>query len=168
MGPIAIGRLCRIGMFAGVVVAALSTTAPVVAHDDLLSRYAHWEQRLRERVDSLLVYPEGMQTGEAGDVLISFTVGPDGRPQQIMVQQSSGEPVFDQAAIRLVSNLGRIDPVPSATRALNRVALKLSYGEPCSRVRDCSELARTDLRERLANDARNRSIVSVTRMADGR
>jgi TonB family protein len=148
--------------------ASLSATTPVLARGDLLSRYAHWEERLRQRVNSLLVYPEGMQSGEGGDVLVSFMLGADGRPHRITIQQSSGEPIFDRAAVRLVSDLGKIGQVPSDAPAIDKVTLKLSYGEPCERIRDCGRLAEADARERLANEAHNRSIVSATRVAEGK
>ena len=133
MGPIAIGQVYKITLIAAGAM-ALSMAAPASADANLLGRYAHWEQKLRDRVNSLLVYPDGMQAGEAGDVFVTFTLGQDGRPQRITIKQSSGEPIFDRAAVQLVSNLGRIGAIPSATRAINQVTLKLSYGEPCARA----------------------------------
>lgn len=147
---------------------SLVSGPPLFAQNDVLSRYGHWEKGLRNRVSSLLVYPEGMRPGASGDVLVSFAVGADGKPQQVTIRQSSGEPAFDRAAVRLVSDLGRLGPVPSSNGTVAAVTLKLSYGEPCARVRDCARLERKDAEDRQANDARNRFVVSASQVAQGR
>lgn len=148
--------------------AACAIAAPVAAKDDGSTRYDQWEERLRNRVTALHVYPEGAEIGAMGDVTIGFRIGPDGAPQDIVIRRSSGHALFDSAAVRLVSRLGRLGPVPSANGAIERVVLKLSYGKPQS-FAERRRLAKMDAEERAANERRNRLMVSTaTRLADKR
>ena len=144
---------------------ALAIASPVKAQNDVVSRYAHWEQNLRDRVNDMLIYPEG--AGRAvGDVLVSFRIGTDGKPSDISLAQSSGNSIFDKAAVGLVSRLGRIGPVPSVNPELNRIVVKLSYGDPTVTDAAWTRLARRDREEQLSNQHRNVSLISApTRVA---
>ena len=139
----------------------LAIASPSFAQSDLLSRYAHWEQRLRDRVNDLLTYPEGAN-GAAGDVLVSFRIGSDGKPAYIEVARSSGQPMFDRAAVRLVSALGRLGPVPTANPQVGQILLKLSYGDPTSSTAGSMQLHRTDRQEQLSSRQRDIEIISAT------
>ena len=133
--------------------------APALAGADSSSRYDRWEQRLRDRVTALHKYPLGAEKGARGDVLVSFKIGSDGEPVDITIRQSSGEATFDNAAVRLVAGLGKLGPIPGANGRVERIILKLSYGDPASlddARRDTSLMAQ----ERLANERRNRLLVS--------
>ena len=144
---------------------ALTLASPLIARDDLASRYTHWEMRLRERVNDLLVYPMGATT-RSGDVLVAFRIGQDGKPANVALAKPSGEALFDQAALRLVSHLGRIGQVPSAYGRVDRVVLKLSYGDPSLTAAASIRLAKRDAEERLANEQRNRALVSLAEVTD--
>lgn len=144
---------------------ALAIASPVIAQSDLVSRYAHWEHKLRDRVNDMLSYPEGAG-GAAGDVLVSFRVGADGKPSDIAVAQSSGNPIFDKAALSLVSRLGQIGPVPSVNPQVGRIVVKLSYGDPTSTAAASMRLAREDRKEQLSNQQRDVTLISAsTRVA---
>jgi TonB family protein len=144
---------------------SLAIASPVIAQSDLVSRYAHWEQRLRDRVNDMLSYPEGVG-GAAGDVFVSFRVGADGKPSDITVAQSSGNPVFDKAAFILVSRLGHIGRVPSANPQVGRIVLKLSYGDPTPTAAGSMRLARKDRQEQLSNQQRDMALITAsTRVA---
>ncbi len=127
-------------------------------HGDVLPRYAQWERRLRARVNERLVYPFEVQ-GPSGDVLVGFAIGADGAPTHILVHRSSGNPALDEAALRLVSELGRIGPVPSAGSDVDEVILKLSYGDPSRAPAASIEVARADRGEQLANECRKLTLV---------
>lgn len=139
---------------------ALSATgAPAQAGVDSPSRYDRWEQQLRNRVTALHTYPLGAEKGAMGDVLVSFRIGSDGKPADIAIRRSSGAAIFDNAAVRLVAGLGKLGPVPANRGAVDRVTLKLSYGEPAS-LSEAKRIAQSTADERLANERRNRLVVS--------
>jgi len=141
-----------------------STSVPALAKSDQSVRYDQWEQKLRARVNALHVFPSDAKADAMGDVLVGFRIDADGKPADITIRRSSGEAAFDAAAVRLVSRLGRLGAVP-AEGQVNEIELKLSYGEP-SRSGQGQKLSKADREERLANERRNRLIVSnVTRVA---
>ncbi len=148
-------------LVAAVGSAALSLAAPLYARDDVSTRYAKWEQRLRNRVDFLHTYPKGDENGATGDVFVSFQIGQNGVPTDIVLSKSSGHAIFDRAATRLVSYLGWLGPVPSTKGNIDRVTLKLSYGDPPT-VAESERVAKADTAERLTNERRDLEIVSNT------
>jgi len=155
----------RYGFLTIAAIASFASGSALWAQSGLIARYSHWEQRLRERVNEELSYPEAA-SGAAGDVLVGFRVGADGEPAQVTIRQSSGNPIFDQAAIRLVSHLGRLGPIPTADPQVGDIVLKLSYGDPSSTAVQSIQLGIADHREQLANDRRDRAIIShSTRVA---
>lgn len=146
--------------------ATAAPSAAIAAQADPASRYAKWEHHLRERVNAGLAYPMGA-SGPSGDVFVAFRVGPDGKPADVSVQRSSGNPIFDRAAINLVSHLGRIGTIPSAARNFDQVVLKLSYGDGAMTASQAIQVAKDDRAEQLANERQDRVLVtSGTRVAD--
>ncbi len=141
--------------------------APALALGEVSAKYDRWEQRLRSRVDALHVYPKGAEKGATGDVLVRFRLGGDGKPDGITIVRSSGQAIFDTAAVGLVARLGRLGPVPSANGHVETVTLKLSYGEGSSLAED-KRLAMEDAGERSSNDRRNRLIVSKAERLAGK
>jgi TonB family protein len=124
-----------------------------------MHRYSKWEDRLRDRVNDELSYP--IAAGRAsGDVLVGFTIGADGRPAGISIRQSSGNPIFDAAALRVISRLGRMGPVPTAGGQVNEIVLKLSYGDGAATAAQAIQVAKADWQERRSNEARDRALVS--------
>ena len=148
----------QLSFFAGLI--ALSAASPALAGSP--ENYDRWEQQLRNRVNALHVYPLGASKGAMGDVLVSFRIGSDGKPADIVIRQSSGEAMFDTAAVRLVAGLGKLGPVPASRGAVERVTLKLSYGEPAT-LAEAKRLAKATAEERAANERRNRLIASEAR-----
>jgi TonB family protein len=106
-------------------IGAAPATATVPDHGAQLQR---WERRLRRRVAELHVFPGGADKDWAGEVAVRFSIGADGRPENAVIQRSSGNPVFDRAARRLVRLLGPIGRVPSTDGRDRTVLLGLSYG----------------------------------------
>lgn len=144
----------------GLVVAiSLGQGTGAIAQSSVASRYAHWEQRLRERVNDQLSYPQAAN-GVSGDVLVGFRIGPDGKPTNVAVRKSSGYEIFDRAAVQLVSHLGRLGAVPSADRSVDEIFIKLSYGDGASTAAGAVQVAKADRQEQLANEQRDRALVS--------
>ncbi|HZW37615.1 MAG: TonB family protein [Deltaproteobacteria bacterium] len=68
-------------------------------------------RRLRERIESRIVYPEeAIRRGQEGEVLLRIRVGEGGIPKEIRVARSSGARTLDEAARNGVS---RAAPLPS-------------------------------------------------------
>ena len=137
---------------------ALIAAEPSVA--DIERNYRRWERRLRSRVAELHVIPAEVSTGQPADVVVSFSIDKHGRPTQALVQSSSGNAAYDQAAHRLVRRLGRIGPVPSVRSAGHRVLLKLSFGTASDEALDRQIANALDL-ERRAYSRRNIQIVTT-------
>jgi TonB family protein len=149
----------RLGWIALLGSASVAVASPVFAQTSVTARYARWENQLRSRVSELLYYPMAAG-GAAGDVFVAFRIGDDGKPANIVVQSSSGRPVFDRAAVELVSRLGQLGPVPTSDGKVPEVVLKLSYGDPSATVAQSLQLARADNEERLANERRAKALIS--------
>ena len=143
-------------------VAATIQPSTIRAQADPVSRYAKWEHRLRDRVNSDLSYPIGA-SGASGDVLVGFRVGPNGKPVDVAVRRSSGNAVLDRAAINLVSHLGRVGVIPSAGGNFDQVVLKLSYGDGAKTVFEAIQIAKSDRNEQIANERRDREVISGAR-----
>jgi len=63
-------------------------------------------------LDAHKFYPQlAQQRGEQGTVLLRFTVTRDGRVLTVSLVQSSGSPVLDRAALRLLRD-ARLPPFP--------------------------------------------------------
>jgi len=68
-------------------------------------------RRLRERIESRIVYPEdAIRRGQEGEVLLRIRVGEGGVPQEIRVARSSGARTLDEAAR---NGVVRAAPLPS-------------------------------------------------------
>lgn len=62
--------------------------------------------RVRDELGHRKRYPFGAQRmGISGAVKVSFIIGPAGRFSDILVKQSSGHDILDQAAIKTVASL---------------------------------------------------------------
>ena len=142
------------------VVASTVQPSAIRAQADPISRYSQWEHRLRDRVDAELAYPMGA-SGASGDVLVAFRIAADGKPADVAVQRSSGNAILDHAAIYLVSHLGRVGPIPSASGSMNQVVLKLSYGDGAKTASEAIQVERNDRKEQLANERRDRALIAT-------
>jgi TonB family protein len=68
-------------------------------------------RRLRERIESRIVYPEeAIRRGQEGEVLLRIRVGEGGIPKEIRVARSSGARILDEAAR---TGVFRAAPLPS-------------------------------------------------------
>jgi TonB family protein len=131
---------------------------------DVRLQYERWERRLRDKIAERHIFPGGADRNAVGDVVIRFAIGPDGRPVDPVIQQSSGNPVFDRAAQRVVRLLGPVGPVPSLAGTDHGVAVKLSYGKPASQGAE-RRLAHALEAERKSYDRRNLQLVTSPAIA---
>lgn len=136
---------------------ALAAAEPSAADTEWL--YDRWERRLRNKVAELHRLPGGADKSELGDVVISFSIGKDGRPTESVIRKSSGNRDYDKAARRVVRLLGPIGPVPSTSSQDRRVQLKLSYGIAPTVAVDRQLASALDM-ERQAASQRNLAIVT--------
>jgi protein TonB len=67
---------------------------------------------IRERLQAALVYPlHARRRGLEGTSRIQFTIGPDGRAQDVRTADSSGHAVLDRAAERCAVDAGELPRV---------------------------------------------------------
>ena len=131
---------------------------------EVREQFKRWEQRLRHRIAERHIYPGGADRNAVGDVVIRFSIGPDGRPVDPVIQKSSGNAIFDRAAQRVVRLLGPIGPVPSMAGTDHGVVVKLSYGQPASQGAE-RRLANALEAERKSYDRRNLQLVASPAIA---
>jgi len=131
---------------------------------DVGEQYLRWDQRFRDKIAERHIFPGGADRNAVGDVVIRFSIGPDGRPVDPVIQKSSGNGVFDRAARRVVRLLGPVGPVPSLAGTNHGVVVKLSYGQPASLGAE-RRLANGLEQERKSYDRRNLQIVTSPAIA---
>lgn len=137
---------------------ALAAVQPSAA--DVERDYERWERCLRAKVSALHDFPAGADKHEISEVVVSFSIGKDGRPTDAVVRKSSGNPTYDRAARHVVRRLGRIGPIPAMTGQDRRVLLKLSYGFAPTATAD-RQLAGALDAERQFHSRRNLEMVTM-------
>jgi len=81
---------------------------------DFGTRYAWYVQVVQRKVsENWLKYEVDARIREAQRVYITFDVTRDGRPANVLVEQSSGVPSLDQSAIRAIQRIDTFGPLPS-------------------------------------------------------
>jgi protein TonB len=78
-------------------------------------RYAAYMEAWRAKVERIgnLNYPEeARERGLSGNLLLDVALTPDGAVQSITVRRSSGHPVLDAAAVRIVELAAPFAPFP--------------------------------------------------------
>jgi periplasmic protein TonB len=81
---------------------------------DFGTRYAWYVQVVQRKVsENWLKYEVDPRITEAQRVYITFDVTRDGRPANVLVEQSSGVPSLDQSAIRAIQRIDTFGPLPS-------------------------------------------------------
>ncbi len=84
-----------------------------VTFDTKEYRFAGYMTRLREKIESIWVYPpEAAQRGIYGDLKIQFTIRKDGRLGEIRLVRTSGYKMLDDAAIKALKDGEAYWPLP--------------------------------------------------------
>lgn len=82
---------------------------------------ARWQSRLNAHLNRHKRFPSGARG--KGDVTVRFAIDPNGRVLAASVARSSGEPVFDQAALDMVN---RASPVPAPPPEIAKPRMSLT------------------------------------------
>ena len=91
--------------------------APSLQQESLKQRYL---KKLLARIHRKKHYPyRARRRHEEGEVLVSFVIGQAGEISNIRVSRSSGHPILDKAAIKTVTRVGPMSPLP-AELGINR------------------------------------------------
>ncbi len=78
-------------------------------------RYYGYMQRLKQKIESVWVYPgEAIRKGLYGEVEINFTILKDGSLGDVTVVNTSGYPVLDEAALKALRDGQPYWPLPDA------------------------------------------------------
>jgi len=76
-------------------------------------KYAGYMRKLKEKIESIWVYPpEAQAKGWYGDLKIRFTIKKDGKLGAVELERTSGYPVLDKAAIKALKDCEPYWPVP--------------------------------------------------------
>ena len=76
-------------------------------------KYAGYMRKLKEKIESIWVYPpEAQARGLYGDLKIRFTIKKDGKLGAVELERTSGYPVLDKAAIKALKDGEPYWPVP--------------------------------------------------------
>lgn len=141
----------------GIAVPLLLSNSPALA-EDTQHRFDRWERRLRAKITELHVVPA--LPDAPCDVTVSFAIGKDGRPTDATVRKSSCKPFYERAARQLVSRIGKIGKVPSASGTNHSVVLQLSYGVALNKAAD-HDLSASLEAERETSRRRNLQLITA-------
>ena len=76
-------------------------------------RYAGYMRKLKEKIESIWVYPpEAQARGLYGDLKIRFTIKKDGKLGTVELERTSGYPMLDKAAIKALKDGEPYWPLP--------------------------------------------------------
>lgn len=84
---------------------------------------------LRDLIEAGKVYPvKARRLRHQGQVLLSFTIDPDGTISEVQIGRSSGSVILDEAALTLVRSLSGRLPAPAGLAQRRRsFTLPLAY-----------------------------------------
>ncbi len=92
------------------VTIARGTTPPAA---EKASLRAHYKAKLLARIEKNKHYPNRARRRRIeGEVRVRFTILKDGEVRDVVLDRSSGSEVLDKAALEVVMNLTRVDPLP--------------------------------------------------------
>lgn len=110
-----------------------------------------WSDRVAQDLASALRFPAARNGHEeSGIVAVTFTAVGDGSTSTPTIAQSSGSAVLDRAALRAVSRMGEIDPLPKAMGPSVTVRANIIFAQDQDQLQRYSarlhrdELARQD------------------------
>lgn len=86
---------------------------PEVTLDTAEFKHLSYMQKLRERIESIWVYPpSAIRQGVTGDLFIRFVILADGSVGEVRLVRTSGYPELDNAALEAVRNASPFLPLP--------------------------------------------------------
>jgi periplasmic protein TonB len=91
------------------------------AGDDYLERLRRWLKHYQH-------YPEAAKKADQeGHVLVSFTILPDGRVVDPRIKQSSGFPLLDEAALKMLHDGSPVPPPPARYHPPGTVTIRADF-----------------------------------------
>lgn len=74
-----------------------------------------WNARVQRLLQENVEYPQGMSLSSPGTgvVRVKFDCSESGRPDKVSISRSSGNGLLDQAALRAVSRVATLHPLPT-------------------------------------------------------
>ncbi len=103
-------------MFRPFAIAALAAAiaSPVLAQDAAPVTLAAWSARVEKALSHTITYPTRVAGREVGSgvVRVRFSCSESGRPDRVSLYQSSHDPELDRLAVRAVSRMATLHPLP--------------------------------------------------------
>lgn len=114
-----------------------------------------WSDQVAQDLSKALRFPAARNGHEdSGIVAINFTANDDGTANGFSVARSSGSAVLDRAALRAVSHMGQIDPLPRAMGSNVPVRANIIFAQDHGQLqRYAAQLQREELAQRDRNGA---------------
>lgn len=114
-----------------------------------------WTEQVAQDLSKALRFPAARNGHEdSGIVAINFTANDDGTTSDLSVARSSGSAVLDRAALRAVSHMGQIDPLPKAMGRNVAVRANIVFAQDHGQLRQyTAQLQRDELANRDRNSA---------------
>lgn len=144
---------------AGVLLPSVSLAQQAQPETDYVVRaptyLAAWTDRVAQDLSKALRFPAARNGHEdSGIVAINFTASGDGTASDLRVAHSSGSAVLDRAALRAVSHMGQIDPLPRALGSAVVVRANIIYAQDHGQLQHyTAKLQREELASRDRNGA---------------
>lgn len=91
-----------------------------LAATSLSAQSASWNKQVTKLVAANFSYPRSAQVrGDQGSALIRVDVAPNGNITAVSLVQSSGSPILDREALRIVQKVGQLPTPPAGTKTIS-------------------------------------------------
>lgn len=86
----------------------------------LAAQSAPWTKQVASLVNANFSYPRSAQVrGDQGRAMIKVEVAPNGNIGAVTLTQSTGSPILDREAIRIIQKIGRFPAPPVGTKTIS-------------------------------------------------
>ncbi len=90
-----------------------------LAGSPLSAQSAPWNKQVTKMVAANFSYPRSAQLrGDEGRATIRVDVAPNGNVTAVTLTKSSGSPILDREAVRIVQKLGHLPSPPAGTKTI--------------------------------------------------
>jgi TonB family protein len=93
--------------------------------------FTEWSQLVEQTIDRHLAYPFFFRSGDfrQGQVQVTFLCSEDGRPASVSVEKSSGSYQLDRAAMRAITRVTSLHPLPEGITHEQKYRAVLLFGD---------------------------------------
>ena len=97
------------------ILAPCAVQAQAMTHAEQVT-FEQWRNRVQQELGKHLQYPHPVldQSLATGVVRVKFNCSESGRPDQVTLSKSSGSRALDRAALRAVSQIATLHPLPQS------------------------------------------------------